>query len=152
MITILNERLEMVTLSKVSEIIAIIFLALGLIFLLAKMIFKLTKKEVEGSFYGRIRTLLYNSHKATPVLATIFAFIHGIADMITGPADSMYIITGWILGGSMILMSVMGIVMGFKNKWIPYDNEADKQNLIIRIVKWILTIVMIVFFIGHYLF
>ncbi|MFW9921924.1 MAG: hypothetical protein ACFFDW_01400 [Candidatus Thorarchaeota archaeon] len=137
-------------LSDLTSIISLVFLAIGLVFLIVKIIFKLTKKEVEGTFYQKIRKPLYIIHISTPVLATILAFIHGFAFLT--PINQTFAITGWILGADMLLLSILGIVMGFKNKWMPFETEQDRKYLVIRIIKWILSLGMIVLVIGHYLF
>ncbi|MHA2424673.1 MAG: hypothetical protein ACXAEF_07780 [Candidatus Thorarchaeota archaeon] len=116
-----------------------ILLILGMIFVLAKVLGKR-----DGGFYS----ILYNLHKAGPALATILAFYHGLT--IT-PLNLTYLETGWALGLLMISLVILGAVMGFKSEWIPYTKEQDNEFRILRVLKWILTILVVVALAAHYL-
>jgi hypothetical protein len=119
--------------------IAKIFFVIGLIFLFVKLL----GKRTSGSY-----SILYNAHKAAPALATILGFYHGIT--IT-PWSQNYVLTGWILGFTMVALLVLGAYLGFQSEWVPFDEETDSKFKILRIVKWVLTIVVIVALAAHYL-
>ncbi len=119
--------------------IAKILFVLGLVFLFAKV---LGKREA-----GYYKTT-YNLHKAGAALATILGFVHGLT--IT-PLSQTYVLTGWLLGFALLALFILGVVMGFKSEWIPYDDEQNQNYKGMRIVKWILTVLVVVSLGAHYL-
>lgn len=119
--------------------IAKILFVVGLLFLFAKV----TGKREAGSY-----NIVYNLHKAGPALATILGFIHGLTIV---PISQMYILTGWILGAILLALLSIGIVMGFKSDWIPYNKQQDGEFKIFRSLKWLLTILVIIALGAHYL-
>ena len=137
------------TTSSILANISKIVLVIGLIFLFVKLIRNIPKKEEGTRGYDKVKVVLYNLHKVGPILATILAFIHGL---IIPPINQTYVWTGWLLGITMVLLSGIGIFMGFKTKWVPYTEEENKKYLCMRIVKWILTGLMLVALALHYLY
>ena len=119
--------------------IAKILFVLALIFLFAKVLGKR-----EAGYYK----MTYNLHKAGAALATIVGFIHGLT--IT-PLSQTYILTGWLLGFALLALFILGVVMGFKSEWIPYNDEQNQHYKSMRIAKWLLTILVIVALGAHYL-
>ena len=119
--------------------IAKILFVLGLIFLFVKLL-----KKKDAGYYN----FIYNLHKAGPALATILGFAHGIT--IT-PLSTNYVWTGWFLGLVLVALLILGAVMGFKSEWIPYNDEQDQEYKLLRVAKWILTILLIVALGAHYL-
>ena len=105
---------------------------------------KIAKKRDAGYY-----NILYNLHKAGPALATIVAFYHGLTII---PWTQNYVWTGWLLGIVMILLVAIGVIMGFKTEWVPYNDEQDQEFKGIRVVKWLLTLFLIVGVAIHYLY
>ncbi|MFX1538223.1 MAG: hypothetical protein ACFFDI_28845 [Promethearchaeota archaeon] len=129
-----------------------ILLVIGLIFVVLKIIEKILNNQTYSAFYERIKLPLYYLHKACPALATILAFIHGFVYFwLLIPVNQTYIITGWLLGIAMLVLSILGVILGFKNDWKPFDEAKDSEWKIMRTVKWILTICVFLFLILHYL-
>ena len=134
--------------STITANISVILLVLGVIFIFAKVLSKGTNNADNKSLYDKLKVPLYNFHKSGTALATILGFVHG---SLVEPISRAYVITGWTLGGSMLLMSVLGIYMGFKSDWVPYNESENKKFKTLRIVKWVLTLVMIGALPAHYL-
>jgi uncharacterized membrane protein len=133
--------------SDVLADISKILLVVGLIFAILKILNK-TKKD-KPTFYEKAKVPLYNLHKVGSILATILAFIHGFTFT---PIDPKYILSGWILGLSMVVLSILGIYLGFKSNWKPFDEVQNREFKNLRIIKWILTIIIIVFLAVHYIY
>jgi hypothetical protein len=121
----------------ITDISKVLFVV-GLLFIIVKGLRK------RPSAYG----LLYNLHKTGPALATILAFVHGLT---IDPIDQTYMTTGWFLGLSMLALFVLGIFMGFKSSWVPFDDQKNAEFKKLRILKWILTATVIVGLASHYL-
>ncbi len=124
--------------------VAKVLFGIGVLFLFLKLF--LTKKEEKIS--KSLKLIIYNIHKASFILSTILGFIHGLTII---PINQTYVITGWLFGISTIILCVIGIRMGFKNKWTPYTKEERNKNKKVRSIKWILTILTIAFLGMHYL-
>jgi hypothetical protein len=118
--------------------IAKILIVLGLIFIVVKALGK------RPNYYSK----LYILHKAGPGLATVLAFVHGFTYV---PISQTYIWTGWFLGLSLLALMFLGIFLGFRSNWIPFDAEKDKKYKTVRMLKWLLTIVVIIALATHYL-
>jgi len=123
---------------KVIADIAKILFVLGLIFIVVK---GLGKRP--GSY-----SKLYILHKAGPGLATILAFVHGLTYV---PITQTYVWTGWLLGITLLALMAIGILLGFKSNWIPFEDEMDKKYKPLRITKWLLTVLVIILLAAHYL-
>ncbi|NHJ03788.1 MAG: hypothetical protein EAX90_03120 [Candidatus Heimdallarchaeota archaeon] len=121
-----------ITLSSTTALIAKILIGIGLIFVVWKLFTKIFKRN-PAKVYEKTKPVFYNLHKAGSAIATILAFIHGFTVSTTNLTD---MITGGILGLAMALMTALGIVLGFKNKWIPFDEEKDREYKIIRIIMF----------------
>lgn len=119
--------------------IAKILFVLGLVFLFAKAL-----RKSEAGYYKTT----YNLHKAGAALATILGFIHGLTIV---PLNQTYVLTGWILGITLLILFLLGVVMGFKSDWIPYNDEQNQRYKVMRIAKWALTILVIAALGAHYL-
>jgi hypothetical protein len=117
-----------------------------MIFVILKILHRKSADVMKPSLYDKMKIVLYNLHKAGSILGTIFAFIHGLA---YESVPQGFLLTGWILGGFMIILSGMGIFMGFQNKWIPFDDEKNKKFKTLRIIKWFLTTLMLAALIFH---
>ncbi len=118
--------------------IAKILLGLGLIFIIVKGIGK------RPAAYGK----LYILHKAGAGIATVLGFIHGFTIV---PQSQIYVTTGWFVGLSMLALLVIGVFLGFQNEWVPFDNDKDQKFKTLRIVKWILTLLVVIALGSHYL-
>jgi len=118
--------------------IAKILIVLGLIFIVVK---GLGKRP--GSY-----SKLYILHKAGPGIATILAFYHGLTYV---PISQTYVWTGWLLGIILLALMAIGIFLGFKSNWVPFEDEMNKKYRVLRIVKWLLTALVIVAIAIHYL-
>ena len=132
--------------SSILANIAKVLIVIGLVFMIWKIIKKQSKKRPYENSSSKAKKILYNLHKVGFILATILGFIHALLV----DTDSTYLISGWILGGSMIIMSILGIYLGFQSKWQPFVEEQDQQYKIIRIIKWILTPIMFLALIWHF--
>jgi len=119
--------------------IAKILFVLSLLFIFLK---------VMGKRESRVYVPFYQLHKAGPALCTILAFIHGLTITAWSPT---YILTGWILGIVLIALLILGVVMGFKSEWIPYNDEQNSKYKAFRVIKWLLTIAVIIALGAHYL-
>ena len=42
----------------------------------------------------------------------------------------------------MVLLLVIGSVLGFRSKWVPFDRAMDRQNPWLRVAKWVLTVAL----------
>jgi hypothetical protein len=119
--------------------IAKILVVLGIIFIIMKGL----GKQLEG-----IYEKLYILHKAAPAFATILAFVHGLTII---PLNQNYVLTGWFLGFCMLALLILGVFLGFQSGWVPFDDEKNHQFKPLRIIKWILTVIMIIALGAHYL-
>lgn len=134
--------------NTISVNLAKILLVVGMIYVVVKIITKVINNETFSALYERIKLPLYYLHKAGPVLATILGFIHGFVIV---PLNQTYILTGWCLGICMIILSVLGIYLGFKNGWKPLDANQDSEWKKLRAIKWILTFCVFLLLFLHYL-
>lgn len=137
----------MATLSSITANLSLAFLFLGLLFLIIKPLQKPSQQGSSQDSNNIAKNIMYQLHKAGPAIATILAFIHGF---VIEPYNQTFMYTGLVFGLAMILLSGLGIIMGFKNKWIPYTAAEDRKYKKIRMIKWILTVVMIGTLIAHY--
>ena len=135
--------------STITAILSTILLILGLIFLIWKIITKKTQKSDSTNPNSKAKLILYNIHKSASALATILGFVHGFT---VATINQTYVITGWILGFSMIIMTGQGIFLGFQNGWQPFTEEKDQKFKFTRVIKWFLTLLMIVALVGHFFF
>jgi len=118
--------------------IAKILIVLGLIFIIVKGLGK------RPSYYNK----LYILHKAGPGLGTILAFVHGLTYT---PISQTYVWTGWFLGLSLLALMLIGIFLGFKSNWVPFDDDKNKEYRALRLLKWLLTVIVIIALASHYL-
>ncbi len=118
--------------------IAKILIVLGLIFIVVK---GLGKRP--GSY-----NKLYILHKVGPGIATILAFIHGFTYV---SISQNYVWTGWLLGLTLLALMSIGIFFGFKSNWVPFGAEENKRFRTLRILKWLLTVLLIIALAAHYL-
>ncbi len=118
--------------------IAKILVVLGLIFIIVK-----AQGKRPGSYNS-----LYILHKAGPGLATIIAFVHGLTYV---PISQTYVVTGWFLGIALLSLMFLGIFLGFKSDWVPFDDEMNKKYRAVRLLKWLLTMIVIIALASHYL-
>ena len=124
--------------------VAKILFGIGILFLLLKLF--INRKDEGDS--EKLKILIYNVHKPCFALSTILGFIHGLTIV---PINQTTIITGWLFGTCMILSCIIGIKMGFDNDWKPYNKEERSEHNKVRLLKWLLTILAIVFLGMHYL-
>ncbi|MFW9911774.1 MAG: hypothetical protein ACFFEU_04850 [Candidatus Thorarchaeota archaeon] len=122
------------------DVIAKTLFGLGLIFIIVKGI----GKRPSGTY-----NKLYILHKAGAGLATILAFVHGFT---IEPQNQAYVLTGWFLGLTLLPLFILGVFLGFQNGWVPFDEEKNRKYRNLRIVKWVLTVLVIAAFASHYLF
>jgi hypothetical protein len=125
--------------SSIAAALALIFLIFGVIFLPLKLL----RKDLENPNYR----LLYKVHINAPKLALILAFVHGLTRETINPPN---ILTGWTLGIALIALAVLGAVISIKNKSEPLDDEGDTEWKPVRIVKWVLTVVIVIVLTLHY--
>ena len=137
------------TVSIITAIISTVLLILGLIYVIWKIITKKSQKSDSVMPISKVKLILYNIHKSASALATILGFVHGFT---VEAINQTYVITGWILGFSMIVMTGQGIFLGFQNGWQPFTEEKDQKFKFTRIIKWFLTLLMIITLVGHFFF
>ncbi|WP_371802318.1 hypothetical protein [Candidatus Lokiarchaeum ossiferum] len=137
------------TVSTITATLSTILLIIGMIFVIRKIITKKTQKSNSELSAIKSKKILYNLHMSTTALATILGFVHGFT---VETINQTYVITGWILGFSMIVMTSQGIFLGFQNRWHPFSEEEDQKYKFSRIIKWILTFIMIIALVGHFVF
>ncbi|NHI93215.1 MAG: hypothetical protein EAX96_11990 [Candidatus Lokiarchaeota archaeon] len=130
--------------SIIFENLSKIFLVIGLVSIFLKII--LVKRNYD-QISEKKKLIIYNIHKASFSLSTIFAFIHGFTFV---PINRTYIITGWLFGIVMIVLFLIGIKLGFQNNWKPYNEEENSKYKKIRALKWILTLLLMIFLVMHY--
>ena len=126
--------------SSVAAILALVFLVIGVIFLPLKLF----RKDLESSNYR----ILYKVHVNAPKLGLILAFVHGLTRETINPAN---VPTGWTIGISLILLAVLGVLVSFRNKSEPLDEQGDAEWRTVRVVKWILTVVIVLIISLHYI-
>ena len=126
--------------SSVAAVLALVFLVIGVVFLPLKLL----RKDLESSNYK----ILYRVHVNAPKLALILAFVHGFTRETINPAN---VPTGWTIGISLILLAVLGALVSFRNKSEPLDEQGDTEWRTVRIVKWILTVVIVLVIALHYI-
>lgn len=118
--------------------IAKILVVLGLIFIIVKVLGK------RPNYYNK----LYILHKAGPGLATVLAFVHGLTYV---PISQTYVWSGWFLGLSLLALMFIGIFLGFQSNWIPFDDDKNREFRALRVLKWLLTGLVIIALASHYL-
>ncbi|NHJ85564.1 MAG: hypothetical protein FK734_08885 [Asgard group archaeon] len=136
---------DIALLSTITINISKVLILIGIIFIIWKMITKVKKKP--SNVYEKSKKIFYNLHKAGPGIALILSFVHGLT---IEPINQTYVITGWIFGGLMLLLTGSGIFLGFQSKWTPFNEDQDAHYKIIRIIKWVLTVFLIAALILHY--
>jgi hypothetical protein len=135
------ENLEMVfMISTIAAYAALVFLIIGVIFLPLKFL----RRDQENSNYR----LLYKVHVNAPKLSLILAFVHGFTRETVNPAN---IPTGWTIGITLLILAVLGALISIKTSSEPLDEQGDSEWRTVRIVKWIVTIVIIVVVAFHYI-
>jgi len=45
----------------------------------------------------------------------------------------------------------IGIFLGFQSEWVPFDDEMNRKYRALRLLKWLLTAVVIIALASHYL-
>jgi hypothetical protein len=126
--------------SSIAALLSLVFFVLGLLFLPVKLL----RKDIENSTYR----ILYKLHLHAPKLATILALLHGFT---VSPVVSAYLLSGWILGISLILMLAIGAFLTIKTGSEPLDDQGDVTWKNVRIFKYLLTIVAIISLVLHYI-
>jgi Zn-dependent protease len=102
----------------------------------------------EGSdSYSTTKRVLYQLHVNGAKVAVIFGFIHGI---VRSPIDQIYMITGWLFGIVMVILTGLGAFLSIKTKSKPMNREDDVKWRKIRIIKWILTVLVLPALALHY--
>jgi hypothetical protein len=86
-------------------------------------------------------------HVNAPKLSLILAFVHGLTRETINPPN---VPTGWTLGIALIVLAVLGAVISIKNKSEPLDDEGDMEWRTVRIVKWVLTVAIVLVLTLHY--
>lgn len=124
--------------STVAALSAFALLILGLIFLLLKIF----RKDLDSSAYG----ILYRVHFNAPKFALLLALLHGFT---VQPLEPTNYPSGWILVISLFALAVLGVYLGIKNNSKPMDEEADTRWKTLRIAKWIVTVVIVLFLVLH---
>jgi hypothetical protein len=125
--------------STVAAVLALVFVAIGVVFLPLKLL----RRNLENSNYR----ILYKLHVNAPKLALILAFVHGFTRETISPAN---VPTGWIIGIALILLAALGVLVSIKNKSEPLNEQGDAEWRTVRIVKWILTVVIVLVVALHY--
>lgn len=123
-----------------------IFIGLGLIFLLVKLVEKVFHNNIIGGVLRKIKFPTYILHKMFAI-AVILAVIHAFSINLENQSA---VILGWVTVGVMIILMALGIKMGFDNNWVPFDEEKDRKWKKIRLMKWVLTFCMIGFLGLHF--
>jgi heme A synthase len=145
----------MVTVSDITAFLAVLLLILGQFFIGWKMVNKKSqKKEGQSStrLYAKIEKPLYVLHLSASAIGFIIAIIHGVT------AESVNLackISGLILIITTLVMIILGVFLGRKNKMQPFGSDQDAENKNMRKIKWILTGILIftlgIHFITHLL-
>ena len=145
----------MVTVGDITAFLSVFFLMLGQIFEVWKMInIQSQKKDGQSSarLYTKLEKPLYRLHLSASVIGILFAIVHGIT------AESVNLacrISGWILIFTSIVMILLGVSLGLKNKMQPFGSDQDAEYKNLRRIKWILTGILIItlgiHFITHFL-
>lgn len=140
----------MVSVSEITSAISVLLLLLGFVFVVWKIINKQSQKKDGHSSarYVKIEKPLYNLHLSASAIGSILAIVHGVT------AESVNIlckISGLISVITANVMVIMGIIMGLKSKMQPFSSELDAENKNVRMIKWILTGIMIISLIIHFL-
>jgi uncharacterized membrane protein len=123
-----------------------VLIVAGLIFVVWKVVRKHSNKKPYETIKRSKKQTWYNIHKAAFALATILGFVHFVAVEV----DPKYLLSGWILGISMVIMFGQGIYLGFRSGWQPFTGAQDQQYKTMRIVKWILTPIMFLSMVWHF--
>ncbi len=134
--------------SEISANLAKLLGVIGVIFVFFKLNDKLLQNQTYSTFYQKIKLPFYQIHVNGTKIAIILAFVHGFT---VKPINQSYIITGWLLGITMLLLLVLGVLLSIKNKSKPMETEEDLEWKTIRIIKWILTACALLFLFLHYL-
>ena len=141
----------MATVSEISSVISVFLLFIGLIFVVWKIINKKSQKKDEHSsarIYTKIEKPLYILHLTASAIGSILSIVHAVT---AEPANVICKISGWMVLITLHLMSLMGFILGFKNKMQPFGSELDTENKQARRIKWILTIIAIIALFVHFL-
>ena len=145
----------MATVGDITAFLSVLFLMLGQIFVGWKMINKQSQKkggQSSARMYTKIEKPLYTLHLSASMIGTLIAIVHGITAASVNLACR---ISGWILIITAIVMIILGIILGLKNKMQPFGSEQDAENKNLRRTKWILTGIIIIalgiHFITHFL-
>jgi hypothetical protein len=123
-----------------------IFLVLALFHPVYKILNKRKMREGSDS-YSTTKRVLYQLHVNGAKVAVIFGFIHGI---VRSPIDQIYTITGWLFGIVMVILTGLGAFLSIKTKSKPMNREDDVKWRKIRIIKWILTVLVLPALALHY--
>jgi len=145
----------MVTVGDITAFLSVFFLMLGQIFEVWKVInIQSQKKDGQSSakLYAKIEKPLYILHLSASVIGILFGIVHGIT------AESVNLacrISAWILIIISIVMIILGVSLGLKNKMQPFGSEQDAEYKNLRKIKWVLTGIIIIalgtHFITHFL-
>ena len=112
------------------------------------------KKDGQSSVrtYAKIEKPLYTLHLSASVIGILFGIVHGIT------AESVNLacrISAWILIITSLVMIILGMVLGLKNKMQPFGSDQDAEYKKLRRLKWILTGIILIalgtHFITHFL-
>ena len=123
-----------------------ILIGLGLLFLIVKVLSKLFHNNKFGNTLNKFKFPTYIFHKMLAI-ATILAIIHAFN---VSQSNQSAVLVGWLTIIIMIPLIALGIIMGFSNNWVPFDEAQDARWKKTRIIKWILTFFMIGFLGLHF--
>lgn len=124
--------------STIAAAIALIFLVIGLLFFPVKKF----RKDLESPTYR----VLYRLHVNAPKVATIAAFVHAFTLVVIDP---MKLGSGWMLGVSLVLVLLLGAYISISNNAEPLHDQGDSEWRTIRLTKWFLTFIIVVYLLVH---
>jgi membrane-bound ClpP family serine protease len=123
-------------------------LVLGLVYVMQKIVGKKIGQSMPKLLTER-RQFWYGLHTNGSKLSVLLAFAHGLTII---PVDQTYTITGWVLGITLIVLTLLGAFLSIKQNSKPMSLEDDAKWKTIRIIKWILTILVFPLIALHYFY
>lgn len=134
--------------------LAVFLLAVGFIYVVSRRSFVYSKyldaefdhvKETIRNTYKRYRKPLLNLHSIILIVATVVAGIHGILLM---DGEGANVLAGWAAFGTMVLLSISGIIIYFRFKPIwEFRNSKGLLKLVHR--QWLFTIIGAILLLIH---
>ncbi len=102
-------------------------------------------KQIIKTIHKKLRSPLLILHNATMIIATVLGVIHGI---IVGLGEIGIGVSGWIAAGSMIILSISGLII-----WVRFRPiwNYRKQRTTIRFLhqQWLFTGIMLIALLLH---